>query len=86
LTFQLISCWGFFTLLEQIKEKKHFSPTRVDETWLSTAKGKQSKIVALRGKKQVGALTSAERQRDRPVVRHWSLTFACLQQASLSYH
>jgi len=43
---------------------KHFSPTRifnVDETGLTTVQGKPSKIIALRGKKQVGVITSAER-------------------------
>lgn len=54
----------FFTLLEQIQNKHHFGPTRifnVDETGLTTVQGKPSRIMALRGKKQVGALTSAER-------------------------
>ena len=45
-------------------DMKHFSPTRifnVHETGLTTVQGKPSKIIALRGKKQVGVITSAER-------------------------
>ena len=45
-------------------DEKHFSPTRIfnaDETGLTTVQGKPSKVIALRGKKQVGSLTSAER-------------------------
>jgi DDE superfamily endonuclease/helix-turn-helix, Psq domain len=62
--FNRITVGEFFTLLEKIQDEHHFCPTRVfnvDETGLTTVQGKPSKIVALRGKKQVGALTSAER-------------------------
>ena len=42
----------------------HFSPTQifnVNETGITTVQGRPRKIVALRGRKQVGSLTSAER-------------------------
>jgi len=62
--FNRVSVQDFFTLLESIHDKSHFDPTRVfnvDETGLTTVQGKPSKIVAMRGRKQVGSLTSAER-------------------------
>lgn len=54
----------FFDLLESLYDKHQFSPNdiyNVDETGITTVPNKPSKILALRGKKQVGALTSAER-------------------------
>ena len=62
--FNAVTVGEFFNLLELVMDEKHFSPTRiynVDETGLTTVQGKPSKIIALRGKKQVGSLTSAER-------------------------
>ncbi|XP_072384019.1 uncharacterized protein [Diabrotica undecimpunctata] len=54
----------FFDLLEDILKKYNISPKdiyNVDETGITTVPNKASKIVALRGKKQVGALASSER-------------------------
>lgn len=54
----------FFDLLEGLYNKYNFSPSdiyNVDETGITTVPNKPSKVLALRGKKQVGALTSAER-------------------------
>ena len=63
-SFNRVNVTKFFDLLKGIQDEKHFDPTRifnVDETGLTTVQGKPSRVVALRGKKQVGALTSAER-------------------------
>lgn len=54
----------FFDLLESLYNKYKFSPSdiyNVDETGITTVPNKPSKVLALRGKKQVGVLTSAER-------------------------
>ena len=51
-------------LLESLQYKYHFEPGRmynVDETGITTVQGVPSKVIDLRGKKQVGYLTSAER-------------------------
>lgn len=55
---------SFFDLLEKEFELFQFPPTRiynVDETGLSIVQSKIPKVLASKGKKQVGALTSAER-------------------------
>ena len=54
----------FFDLLEALMEEHKFPPDKiynVDETGMTTVQSRPSKIVALRGRKQVGSLTSAER-------------------------
>lgn len=54
----------FFDLLSSLYNKYKFAPNdiyNVDETGILTVPNKQSKVLALRGKKQVGSLTSAER-------------------------
>ncbi|XP_071849890.1 uncharacterized protein [Apostichopus japonicus] len=54
----------FFDLLESLMEEHHFEPHNiynVDETGMSTVQGKPSKIIAKKGRRQVGTLTSAER-------------------------
>lgn len=54
----------FFTLLQSLYEKHKISPCdiyNVDETGILTVPNKPSKVLALRGKKQVGCLSSAER-------------------------
>ncbi|XP_072377932.1 uncharacterized protein [Diabrotica undecimpunctata] len=54
----------FFDLLEDILKKYNISPNdtyNVDKTGITTVPNKASKIVSLRGKKQVGALASSER-------------------------
>jgi DDE superfamily endonuclease/helix-turn-helix, Psq domain len=54
----------FFNLLDQLYEKYEFPPGRifnVDETGLSIVQSKQPKVVGMKGKRQIGLLTSAER-------------------------
>ena len=54
----------FFDLLTALVEEHNFPPDKmynVDETGMTTVQTRPSKIIALRGKRQVGALTSAER-------------------------
>ncbi|XP_047127267.1 tigger transposable element-derived protein 6-like [Hydra vulgaris] len=61
--FNQVSVGKFFDLLQALQEKHHFFPDRVynvDETGITTVPNKPSKVVAIRGKKQVGCLTSAE--------------------------
>lgn len=55
---------NFFSLLEQITKKHNLKPERifnVDETGISSVPKTHGKILAEKGKKQVGILTSAER-------------------------
>ncbi|KAJ8875529.1 hypothetical protein PR048_023424, partial [Dryococelus australis] len=62
--FNRVSVGSFFDLLTAEYDEHKFTPDRiwnVDETGVSTVPNKKSKVLALRGKKQVGALTSAER-------------------------
>ncbi|KAF2887573.1 hypothetical protein ILUMI_18600 [Ignelater luminosus] len=55
----------FYDLLNSIYEKNNLSFNNIlyntDETGVSTVPNKQSNVLALRGKKQVGCLSSAER-------------------------
>lgn len=54
----------FFTLLKEQMELHRYPPEmifNVDETGLSVVQTKTSQVIASRGKRQVGALTSAER-------------------------
>lgn len=54
----------FFDIFEKEMEKINFSPHRlfnVDETGITVVQHKQSKIIGLKGKKQVCAITSQER-------------------------
>lgn len=54
----------FFNLLHALYEKYTFLPENiynVDETGMTTVPNKPLKVIARRGKKQVGSLTSAER-------------------------
>lgn len=55
---------NFFNLLETACDKSKFQPARIyncDETAITTVQTKPSKVIAARGKSQVGCLTSAER-------------------------
>jgi hypothetical protein len=55
---------GFFDIIEAEFEKHNHNPNRifnVDETGLSVVQSKIPKAVALKGKRQVGVMTSAER-------------------------
>ncbi|KAB0799876.1 hypothetical protein PPYR_07756 [Photinus pyralis] len=62
--FNKTAVGAFFNLLQSVYEEHKFKPENiynVDETGMMTVPNKQSKILALRGKKQVGSLSSAER-------------------------
>lgn len=62
--FNRIAVEKFFDLLASLIEKYRFTPNNiynVDETGILTVPNKPSKVLSLRGKKQVGSLTSAER-------------------------
>lgn len=54
----------FFTLLKETYDKYKWQPQQifnVDETGVTTVQGKPSKVLSVRGKRQVGAIKSAER-------------------------
>ncbi|XP_066970273.1 uncharacterized protein [Macrobrachium rosenbergii] len=54
----------FFDILSSVQAQNSFPPHRifnVDETGITTVQTKPTRILALRGKKQVGTLSSAER-------------------------
>ena len=62
--FNEVSVSAFFDILEKLQDEKKFTPDRifnVDETGISTVPNKPSRIIAPKGKKQVGCLSSAER-------------------------
>ncbi|KAL1446005.1 hypothetical protein WDU94_012268 [Cyamophila willieti] len=62
--FNRTAVGNFFDLLEPLVRQYNFRPENiynVDETGITTVPNKPSKVLALRGKKQVGALSSAER-------------------------
>lgn len=64
MAFNKVTVNEFFTLLEQVVDKYSPSPNRiynVDETGVNTVQKNQSKILSLKGQKQVGCLSSAER-------------------------
>ena len=62
--FSKASVDAFFDLLEVEYARHNFEPSRifnVDETGLSIVQSKIPKVIALKGKRQVGSVTSAER-------------------------
>ncbi|KAJ8729016.1 hypothetical protein PYW07_006712 [Mythimna separata] len=62
--FNKVSVMKFFDLLEEVRSKTNYPSHRVfnvDESGLTTVQSKSSKILAQKGKKQVGAITTAER-------------------------
>ncbi|XP_049879436.1 uncharacterized protein LOC126376220 [Pectinophora gossypiella] len=62
--FNKVSVGQFFELLGRSLDEKCFTPDRIyncDETGVSIVPKSRSKVIAATGKKQVGALTSAER-------------------------
>lgn len=62
--FNKVAVSEFFTLLEEVVDKHSLTPDRiynVDETGISTVPKSQSKVLSLKGQKQVGCLSSAER-------------------------
>jgi len=77
--FNKVSVGKFFDLLETVFDKHHFAPNNiynVDETGMTTVQGKGSKILALKGRRQVGCLTSAERGQLVTMVACMSVTGA----------
>ncbi|CAM1325721.1 Uncharacterised protein r2_g3461 [Pycnogonum litorale] len=64
MSFNRVSVRKFYDILEALYDKYHFTADciyNVDETGITTVPNRPSRILALRGKKQVGNLTSAER-------------------------
>ena len=62
--FTKVNVDNFFNLLEKCYEENNFLPERifnVDETGFSIVQSTQPKIIATKGKRQIGILTSAER-------------------------
>ncbi len=62
---------GFFDILEKLVEEKGFDATtmyNVDESGFSTVQKKLEKVVGLRGKSQIGGLTSGEREINTAMV------------------
>ncbi|XP_062542378.1 uncharacterized protein LOC134210347 [Armigeres subalbatus] len=62
--FNRVSVNSFFELLEKQLESGKFPPSRiynVDETSVLTVQTKKSKVLALKGRRQVGCITSADR-------------------------
>ncbi|XP_046397042.1 uncharacterized protein LOC124163957 [Ischnura elegans] len=62
--FNKVNVTKFFDILEDVQKKHLYPPHRVynvDETGLMTVRTKSSKVFALKGRRQVGSLTSAER-------------------------
>lgn len=62
--FNRASVNTFFNLLGSLIDKYAFPPSRIyncDETGITTVPNKPTKLFSLKGKKQVGCLTSAER-------------------------
>lgn len=62
--FNRVSVDAFFTLLGTLMDEYKFTPSRIyncDETGLTTVPNKPTKVFSLKGKKQVGGYTSAER-------------------------
>lgn len=54
----------FFSLLTKVFDKYRFTPDKIwncDETGISVVPKTKSKVISRKGRKQVGALTSAER-------------------------
>ena len=61
----------FFALLTEIVDKYKLDGTRIyncDESGMKTVQQKHSKVIAVKGKKQVGSMTSAERGKNVTVV------------------
>lgn len=64
MAFNKVNVGAFFDLLEKVQDEKKLPASRVfnvDETGLTTVQGTPSKVIALKGRRQVGSITSAER-------------------------
>lgn len=62
--FNKVAVNGFFDILEDIFDNTRFPPSRiynVDETSILTVQTKTSKVISLKGKRQVGCIASADR-------------------------
>lgn len=62
---------SFFTSLAEVLDKYNFTPENiynVDETGMSTVATKPEKILATKGRKQIGVITSAERGQNFTIV------------------
>lgn len=62
--FNKVNVGKFFELLGSLMDKYNFPPSAIyncDETGITTVPNKPSKIIARKGKKQIGTLSSAER-------------------------
>uniref|UniRef100_A0A182NV04 DDE-1 domain-containing protein n=1 Tax=Anopheles dirus TaxID=7168 RepID=A0A182NV04_9DIPT len=62
----------FFDLFQRILETKNFSPSRIYNA--DEVPNKKSKIAAMKGNKQVGAISSAEREETTTAVMFMSAT------------
>jgi len=61
----------FFTLLTEVVDKHGLDGSRIyncDESGMKTVQQQHSKVIAVRGKKQVGSITSSERGKNVTVV------------------
>src|SRR5688572_27487890 len=64
-------------MYESLIDKNHFTPNNIyniDETGMTTVQGTGAKILALKGRRQVGCLTSAERGQLVTVVACMNVT------------
>ena len=62
--FNKVSVETYFNLLDSLLEKYKFPPSRiynVDETGITTVPNKPNEIISLKGKKQIGIYSLAER-------------------------
>lgn len=62
--FNRVAVGNFYQLLGETYDAFHFTPDKIyncDETGISVVSKTKSKIIALKGRKQVGSLSSAER-------------------------
>lgn len=69
--FNKVTISKYFTALKIIMDKHKFEPDQIynmDESGLSTVQSRTDKILATKGRKQVGTLTSAERGQHFTVV------------------
>nr|CAH7753508.1 unnamed protein product [Callosobruchus chinensis] len=58
------NCQAFFTLLESVLPKISYNPAAIynlDETGITTVQHEHTKVISLKGKRQVAALTASER-------------------------
>lgn len=69
--FNKVQIGKYFNNLEKVLDEHKFSPENIfnmDESGLSTVPSRNSKILATKGRKQVGVLTSAERGQHLTIV------------------